>query len=230
MTRIMFSSVLVLVAMVGLNVAAAGTSVPIGSLVGSKNTVLDGQPALPHTALLSGDNLHVGDGVAVVTLERGNRMLLGRNTEASFLAEMDGVTVSMTRGNMSLYHPEASRAFRVKIGGVTVTTRQGSRALGEIATLNGLLQVTAKEGVLEVEKAGTTEEVGTGKTITIATADARTGTPNPAGKQHIKHIHISISPKTILILGGAAETAGIITAIVVTRSSAPAVSPVLPTP
>lgn len=228
MRRIMLSLIVVLIGMGGLAVAAAGSPIPIGSLVGSKNAILDGQVPLPHTTVLSGDILQVGDGVAMVALDQGNRMILGRGTAASFSREVDGVAVSLTRGNMSLYHPEAGTGFRVKIGDVTVSPALGYRTLGEIAMVNGLLLVTAKDGALEVERAGTTENVSKGKTITIATTAARARTSNPAGKQHIKHI-FSINPKTLLILGGAAEAAGTITAIVVTRSSTPSVSPIMPT-
>jgi hypothetical protein len=167
---------------------ATGSPIPVGSLVWSRNATLDGQVPLPHTTLLSGDRLQVNDGLAMVTLDRGNRMILGRGSEASFLRDADAVTVSLARGDMSLYHPQASSEFRVKIGDVTVAPAQGYRTLGEIAMVDGLLVVTAKDGALQVEKAGTTKEVRKGSTVTIATTAAQAPAATPPGNTHLKHI------------------------------------------
>lgn len=154
-------------------------------------------------------------------------MLLGSNTDASFLEEADGVTVSMTRGNMSLYHPEASKGFRVKIGDVTVLPAKGYRTMGEVAMLNGLLQVTAKDGALQVEQSGKTKEVSKGKTITISTTADRAPTPVPPGKLHIKHI---LNHKGLIYLGAGAILVGTTVAIVEITTRGPAASIVKPTP
>ena len=150
-----------------------GGSMPVGALMGSKNATIDGQVPLPHTTLLSGDSLQVRNGLAVVTLEQGNRMLLGSETEASFLRDADAVTISLTQGNLSLYHPQTSRMFRVKAGEVTVTPAKDFKTLGELAMADGFLTVTAKDGTLQVEKAGTTQEVAKGNTIKIETRHER---------------------------------------------------------
>src|SRR5579872_5763944 len=151
--RMGISSVLVPLGALGLAVVTAiGGSMPIGALMGGQNVTVDGQTPLPHTTLLSGDNLQVNNGLAMVTLDQGNRMILGRETQASFLREADAVSVSLTEGNLSLYHPETSKVFRVKAGDVTVAPAKGYRTLGEIAMVDGLLSVTAKDGVLQVEK------------------------------------------------------------------------------
>jgi len=131
---------------------AVSSPLPLGSLLGSKATTLDGQAPLPHTTLLEGDNLRVDDGLAMVTLNQGNRMVLGHETRASFLREANTVTVSLTQGNVSLYHPQASSSFRIKAGNVTVSPAKGYRTLGEVAIADGLLAVTAKDGALQVEK------------------------------------------------------------------------------
>ena len=73
----------------------AGGHEAVGSLVGSRSTTLDGQRPLPHTVLLSGDQLQVNDGLALVTLDRGNRMMLGGQAEASFLREAKILTVTI---------------------------------------------------------------------------------------------------------------------------------------
>lgn len=219
------SWILALVGIMGFAVATALASpAPVGSLMGSKNATLDGQAPLPNTVLLSGDNLRVNDGLAMVTLDQGNRMVLGSNTDASFLKEASGVTVSMTRGNMSLFHPEASKAFRVKVGDVTVMPTQGFRTMGEIAMVNGLLVVRAKDGALQVEKSGTTKKVIKGQTITIATTANRAPTPVPPGREHMKHVALTTA---LIGIGATAVTLGIIEATLPDHRH-PAASPVRP--
>lgn len=207
---------------------AISSPIPLGSLLGSKNATLDGQAPLPHTTLLEGDNLRVDDGLAMVTLDRGNRMVLGRQTQASFLREADAVTVSLTQGNLSLYHPQASSSFRIRAGDVTVSPAKGYRTLGEVAVADGLLAVTAKDGELQVEKAGAIQEVNRGKTITIATDTARAPMPNPQGrgKPHLKRV----PPGLLIALGVAAGTAGVAWAIVKATSGGQPASPVTPGP
>lgn len=223
------SSLLLPVGALGLAVATALCgSMPLGALVGSKNATVDGRAPLPHTTLLSGDNLKVSDGIAMVALDQGNRMVLGRETEASFLRDAHAVTVSLTHGSLALYHPQASTAFQIRAGDVTVAPAKGYKALGEMAMADGFLCVSAKDGTLQVEKAGTTQEVTKGKTITIATA-AGAPAPDPAGNRHLKHI-LHASPGLLLALGIAGEAGGVAWAIVAASSgSKPTpVSPVAP--
>lgn len=223
-----FGMFILLVAIAGLGPALAAP-LPIGSIVGSKNAILDGQQALPHTAVLSGDSLQVNDGLAMVTLDQGNHMLLGQGTQASFVREADGVTVSLARGNVSLYHPESSTGFQVKAGDVTVVPAQGYKTLGEVAMVNGLVVVTAKDGRLQVEKNGSTQEVSSGKTITVATETARAPMPDPSGKRHVKHI-FHLSSSDLLYVGLAAEAGGAATAIVLATRTPKQASPVTPAP
>lgn len=210
-----------------VTVATAGV-LPVGALMESRNATLDGQNPLPHTTLLSGDHLQVKDGLALVTLDQGNRMVLGRQTEASFLKDARAVTVSLSHGSLAIYHPQASRGFRIRAGAVTVSPAKGYRTVGEMAMADGALMVTAKNGVLEVEKAGTIQEVAQGKTITIATPADSDQTTDPDGKPHLKHI-LNNKAVLYLLLGGIA--AGTALAIVAgTSGAAPAVSPVTPGP
>lgn len=207
---------------------AISSPMPLGSLLGSKNATLDGQAPLPHTTLLEGDKLRVDDGLAMVTLTQGNRMVLGRQTQASFLREANAVTVSLTQGNVSLYHPQASSSFRIKAGDVTVSPAKGYRTLGEVAIADGLLAVTAKDGTLRVEKNGAVQDVSKGKTITVATDLARAPTPDPQGngKRHLKRI----PPGLLIALGVAAGTAGVAWAIVNATSGGNPASPITPRP
>jgi hypothetical protein len=226
--RMALSRALLLAGVIGLAAAVAiGGPIPIGSLVGSENATLDGQVPLPHTTLLSGDNLQVRDGLAMVTLDRGNRIILGRGTDASFTREADDVTVLLTRGNISLYHPAAGAAFRVMVGDITVRPAPGRRALGEIAMTDGLLVVIAKDGALQVEKAGTTTEVSKGGTTTIATAAARAPGPSPSPKPHLRHIVVQKSLDLLEVVGAGAGIALATTALTRSRKQ---VSPVTPLP
>lgn len=223
----LINRIFVLVSIIGLAATVAlGSPVAIGSVVGSKNATLDGAAPLPHSTVLTGDNLQVyNDGLAMVALDHGNRMVLGRGTKASFTRDAEGVMVSMTSGNMSLFHPQTSKTFRVKTGDVTVLPMPGYKTLGELAMVDGLLVVTAKDGALQVEKGNTTKRVVKGQTITIATTADRAPTPAPPpGKEHLKHVPLT----TILVgIGAAAATLGIIE-ITQPDHSRPAASNVLP--
>lgn len=202
---------------------AVGGSIPIGSLLGSKNATLDGQAPLPHTTILSGDRLKVAEGLAMVALDEGNRMMLGRGTEASFSRETDGMTVSLTHGTVSLYHAEAGTGFRVIVGDVTVAPVRGYRTTGEITMVDGLVVVAARNGALQVLDNGTTRKLTRGETITITTAAASAPLPVPTGKLRIKR---KVIITMAAIVGGTAATLATIALI---RASAPA-SPIEPAP
>ena len=82
---------------------------------------------------------------------------------------------------------------------------------------------------MQVEKAGAIQEVGKGKTITIATDTARAPMPDPQGKgkRHLKRI----PPGLLIALGVAAGTAGVAWAIVnATNGGGQPASPVTPGP
>ena len=219
MRRIVLSSVLVLVGVMGLAVAAeAGSPIPIGSLVGSKNATLEGQAPLPNTTVWSGDRLLVNDGFAMVALDQGNRMILGRGTEASFSREADGVTVSLTRGNMSLYHPQLSRALRVTVGDLTVAPAQGYKTLGEVAMADGWVVVTAKQGTLQVEHQGRTEQVAEGKTVTLPVKTARAPVPNPSAPPS-SNAHSTTATKLGVLGLGAGGAAAVLAGIGISRAN-----------
>ncbi|TAM80076.1 MAG: hypothetical protein EPN47_16415 [Acidobacteria bacterium] len=163
-------------------------SAAVGSIAGSRNATLSGEALVPNTTVFSGDKLQVRDGVAVVALDQGNRMVFGQETEASFLREAKDVTVLLRRGNVSMYHPGASVGVEVKAAGVTVRPGAGYATRGEVAMLDGSLVVTAKEGTLQVERQGRTEQVREGKTVTLpvtAAAPAPSPAVPQAGNAHI---------------------------------------------
>ncbi|HUY15050.1 MAG TPA: hypothetical protein VMX16_15690 [Terriglobia bacterium] len=146
--------------------ARAG-SAAIGSVAGSLNATLGGQTLLPNSVIFSGDRLQVKDGTAVVALERGSRMVAGRETEVSFLRDPKGIAVLLKAGSVTIYHPASGSAIRVVAGKVEVRPVAGYKSLGEIAMANGAIYVTAKEGPLQVMGDGHTVDLAAGKWLVI---------------------------------------------------------------
>jgi hypothetical protein len=157
---------LVLLGLVAAVPVFAGSAV-VGSVAGSMNATVGGQTLLPNTTLFSGDSLQVKDGVAVVALGSASRIVLGRDTVASFLRDSNEVTVLLGQGNVSVFHDVGGMPVRMKIGDVSVVPVSGFKTLGEVAMLNGAIVVTAKEGTLRVEGNGPAVNVAKGKTITV---------------------------------------------------------------
>jgi hypothetical protein len=153
-------------------------SVPVGSVAGSTNATVGGQTLFPNTILFSGDSLQVKDGLAVVALGSSSRMIFGRDTVASFLKDSNEVTVLLGQGSVSVFQDASGTPVRMKIGDVTVVPASGFKTLGEVATLNGAVVVTAKEGSLRVEGSGSLVNVTKGKSITVV---PKTNAPQPGG-------------------------------------------------
>jgi hypothetical protein len=208
-------------------IAAAGGPDPVGSLVGSRNATLDGQAPLPHTVLLSDDQVAVNNGLAMVTLDRGNRMLLGRDSEAVFLREAHTLTIRMARGNLSLYHPADGSRLRIKAGDVIVAPAGEPWTLGEISLANGLVVVTTRDGSLKVEKDDATREVEKGHTLTVA---ATAGSASKATSQGFPSARPDFSRQTGVVVGATSGGAGAILASMALTRSGRQVSPVTPSP
>jgi len=187
----------------------AGSAV-VGSVAGSTNATVGGQAVLPNATLFSGDNLQVKDGMAVVALGSSSRMMFGRDTVASFLRESNEVTVLLGQGSVSLFHDANGAPVRMKVGSVSVAPVPGIKTLGEVATLNGAVVVTAKEGTLRVEGNGQVVNVVKGKTITVV---PRTNAPQGGGG--------GMSGATILeiVAAGAAGGALIVDALALSRAN-----------
>jgi len=186
-------------ALVGALPAMAGSAV-IGSVAGSKDATVGGQTLLPDTTLFSGDQLQVKDGVAVVAMERGSRMVFGRETVASFERQVGGVTVVLGQGNLSLYHPVAGLGMRVKVGEVAVVPGAGYATLGEVALLGGTLVVTAQEGTLRIEGKGPAMEVTKGKTVTLKVGGSAAPANPPAAGAPTSNVTLG----EVAAVGGAA--------------------------
>ena len=162
-----FSLYLILLGLVAVAPVFAGSAV-VGSVAGTMNATVGGQTLLPNTTLFSGDSLQVKDGVAVVALGNASRMVFGRDTVASFLRESDEVTVLLGQGSISVFHDVSGAPVRMKIGDVSVVPVSGFKTLGEVAMLNGVVVVTAKDGALRVDEGnGKVVNVAKGKTITV---------------------------------------------------------------
>jgi hypothetical protein len=193
-------------------------SAAVGSIAGSRNATLSGEALVPNTTVFSGDHLQVRDGVAVVALDQGNRMVFGRETEASFLREAKDVTVLLRRGNVSMYHPGASLGVEVKAGGVTVRPAAGYVTRGEVAMLDGSLVVTAKQGMLEVERQGRTEQVAEGKTVTLPVTAAAAPVPSPAAPP-AGNAHITTATTLGVLTLGAGSAAAVLAGLGLSRSN-----------
>jgi hypothetical protein len=150
----------------GASHARAG-SAAIGSVAGSLNASLGGQALLANTVIFGGDRLDVKDGAAVIALQRGNRMAFGRDTQATFLRDANGIGIVLESGNVSIYHPAAGGAVRVAAGRIVVRPLDGYKSLGEVAMWNGVVLVTAKEGSLRVGGEGRSVELAQGKSLCI---------------------------------------------------------------
>lgn len=171
---------LLLLGLVATVPSFAGSAV-VGSVAGSSNATVGGQALLPNAVIFSGDSLQVKDGVAVVAVGKTGRMVLGRETVASFLRDAEDVTILLSQGNVSLFHPDDSVGMRVKAGDISVLPSKGFKTLGEVAMLDGSLIVTAKDGSLRVEGYGQTVNVAKGQTIKVATHAQRAPQKGAAG-------------------------------------------------
>ena len=178
---------LIMLLLLGVMAAAplyAGSAV-VGSVAGSLNATVGGQALAPNTVIFSGDSLQVKDGAAVIALANGNRMALGRETEASFLRETNAVEVMLAHGNVSMYQADGRTGLAVKAGDYEIAPAGGYKTLGEVAMLNGVVTVTSKQGSLKVDGNGRTLQVAQGKSITLSTTTARTPAPQTGGSQKL---------------------------------------------
>jgi len=163
--------------------AFAGSSI-VGSVAGSMNATISGQPALSGSTVFSGDSLNVRDGAAVVTFGKGSRAVFGRNSEASFSREGESVTARLASGSVSMFQPGEERTgMRLKFDNVTIGPAGGYKTLGEVAMLGDTVVIRTKEGMMSVNFAD-------GKTAQVPAGEVMRLVPTPrapqeaAGSQH----------------------------------------------
>ena len=172
---------------------------------------------MPNTTVFSGDSLAVKDGAAVVAVGQGSRLVFGRETVASFLRDPGEVTVLLGQGNVSLYRAAEGVSLRVKVGEVSILPAAGFKTLGEVALLNGVVVVTAKEGKLRVEGSGPAVEVVKGKTITLSAREARSPQGGAAGSGGGAAISTSTALQVATI--GAAGTGAVLSGVAMSRAA-----------
>jgi len=85
----------------------------------------------------------------------------------------------LSRGNVAVYHPAEGSALLVKAGDAAISPAQGFATQGEIAMVNDVVVVTAREGTLKVQSNGRTAEVTKGKTLSLSARASRS--PDPKG-------------------------------------------------
>jgi len=171
-----------LVALMAVVPALAGSAV-VGSVAGSMNATVEGQPLIPNSVIFSGQSLSVKDGAAVIATNSGARMVLGRDTSASFLRDQNQLTLQLARGNVSLYQPDGNSTLRVTAGSVSVAPASGFKTLCQVAMVGDAVVVTAEKGSLRVEGNGAPVQLDQGKTMTIRPRNSRAPQAS-GGSQH----------------------------------------------
>jgi hypothetical protein len=154
-------------------VSVGAGSPPIGTIAGSLNASLSGEPIRPDTLVFSGDHLRVEDGAAVVALGQGGRLVLGRETEISFLRPARELEVFLEHGSVSMYQPGTGGSLCFRLGALLIRPLPGFKTLGDVALLDGMVVVRAKEGALRVQGAGPALDIPPGRTITLSLRGGR---------------------------------------------------------
>ena len=144
----------------------------IGFVAGSASATLSGEAVRAKTALFNGDSLQASAPTAV-SLKDGGRMVLDRDTAASFRETANEVTVTLDRGNLSLYQPQAGKGLKVQAGDISIEPARGFKTQGEVAMVNGQLTVTANEGSMHVRGDGVSMVAQKGKTVRLTPKTAR---------------------------------------------------------
>jgi hypothetical protein len=157
----------------------------IGTVVGSTNATLEGQPPFPNALVFTGQSLTVKDGAAVISLTQGSRLVFGRETTAVFRQEEIEPAVLLRQGTLLLYHNDSARTLRIRAGDISVVPELGFKTVGEVALLNGAVVVHSKLGMLRVEGSGSPVEVPQGRMITIQPRSARGPQVGASGGSHI---------------------------------------------
>ncbi len=195
-------------------VPAFAGSVVVGAVRGAVNTTMGQQPVIPGSTVFTGEDLRIGNGVAVVTVGQGSRVVFGRDSLARFERESNSVTARLGSGSVSVFHPLADKTdLHLRMGNVIVTPANGHQTMGEIAMNGNALVVSATDGVLTVQADGTVTSVTKGRTMNFTPKTARA--PQTGGGQRITDW-----PQTLLwVAAGGASVAAILAGISISRSN-----------
>jgi hypothetical protein len=154
--------------------SASANSTIVGVAVASTDSSVSGGALQPGSTILSGDDLRVRNGSALVTMGAGSHMLFGPDTEASFERTANEVTAFVAQGTVTLYQPHSENIhLRLRVDDLSILPAAGFETLGEIAMNGGTLVVTTKEGLLRLEGSGSTMELPKGKWIKLIHRAAR---------------------------------------------------------
>ena len=189
-------------------------SAAIGTIAGSLHATVGGEAIQPNTVVFSGDSLRVADGAAVVAMNTGSRVILGQRTAASFLQGSNEVIVVLEQGNVLMYHPASAAPLRVRLGTLSVGSVKGFNTRGDVAMLDGVAVVTAKEGELRLERNGSAMEVRKGQTITLPAKVARAPQGAPSAGAGAPPQHVGGSSSLWTWAGLSAGVAGMIFGVV----------------
>ena len=149
-------------------------SIIVGSAIEGVNATLSRRELRAGATVLNGDRLQVQEGTALVGLEDGSRITLGKQTLVWFQKESRGVTTVVEQGTVDFLHPaRKDSGMRLQMADVEVVPGKGFETLGEIAMSGDTLVVMTREGSLRVEGGGKSVEVGQGKMITLHSYPAR---------------------------------------------------------
>lgn len=157
-----------LVAIGSLGPTAMASSAVVGVAVAVSNSSVNGAALESGRTLVSGDDLRVREGTALVAIGSGSHLLFGPGTSASFERTSDGVTAVMAQGKVTLYQTRSeSGRLRVKVDDLLLAPEAGDETLGEVAVSDGSLYVTTQQGMLRLEEGGSTVDLPKGKWIRL---------------------------------------------------------------
>jgi len=163
------------------SVSAFAGSAVIGSVAGSKNATIGGQELMPNTTIFSGDSLKVNEGAVAVAVGKASRVVFGRETVASFQRDTNEVSVLLSQGNLSMTHQDDNVGLKVKVGDISIVPAKGFKTLGEVSMVNDTVLVTAKDGLLHVDRNGSSIDVAKGKTLSVSTKPEKSPSPQGGG-------------------------------------------------
>jgi hypothetical protein len=177
----------------------------LGSVVESLQATISSEPLAIRSTVFSGDELQVGEGMAVIATSGGSRVAFSRNSRTEFRGDRANVGLKLGAGEISLYHPVKAGRMRVEIQELAVTPEPGFRTRGEIAMVQQAVVITAREGRLWVEGAGSPLEVKQGSSVTLIPQRApQTGASATQSKNKTKYIMLAGAGGAAAVLGGIA--------------------------
>jgi len=140
----------------------------VGAVVGSRNASVKGNSVRTGQTILSGDQMRVADGGAEVSIAAGSRILIGGNTVTSFQRSGQGVTTEVTEGSVKVFYAGNSGVVpRVNSGNVSITPNSGLASVGKVVVTERGMLVSALEGSLRIEGAGSSFEVPSGERVLL---------------------------------------------------------------